>query len=80
MNTETIRETTGTTTPVIVAEIPAAVPVPAAPVVVVGDVEQTNDRRFGTRKTENADGSVSYGLKTDGTPRKRPGRKPKSAS
>lgn len=31
-------------------------------------------------KTIAADGTISYGLKKDGTPRGRPGRKPKSIS
>lgn len=79
MNTENVRETSSVT-PSIAAEIPAPVAVPAIPADVVVDAEGTNDRRFGTRKIENVDGSVSYGLKTDGTPRKRPGRKPKAVS
>lgn len=37
------------------------------------------DRRKGKRRVDNADGSTSYGFKADGTPRKKPGRRPKAA-
>ena len=49
------------------AEAPAA---PEAPKV---------DRRKGIRKEVAADGTVSYGFKADGTPRSKPGRRPKAA-
>lgn len=45
---------------------------------VVKAAPKAGDRRYGDRKTVNADGSVSYGTKADGTPRKRPGRPAKS--
>lgn len=37
------------------------------------------DNRRGPRKTVSADGSVSYGVKADGTPRRKPGRPSKAS-
>ncbi len=52
----------------VAVEAPAAVPAPAKA-----------DRRRGDRKTVNADGTISYGFKADGTPRSKPGRRAKTA-
>lgn len=38
-------------------------------------VAEKVDRRQGKRRIDHADGSVSYGLKADGTPRSKPGRR-----
>jgi len=64
----TIETTVDQTFDAIVAA-PAVMPVEAPKV----------DRRKGVRKTTNADGTVSYGFKSDGTPRSKPGRRPKAA-
>lgn len=56
-----------------VVAAPAVTEAPAAP------VAPKQDRRKGSRKTLNADGTVSYGVKADGTPRSKPGRRPKAA-
>lgn len=69
--------------PMITAETPTPVSSPVVPVDININGTTTSedtDRRFGNRKVENADGTISYGLKVDGTPRRKPGRKPKSAS
>lgn len=53
----------------------------AAPVAVeVAPVVEKTDRRKGARKSQLADGTVSYGFKADGTPRKKPGRPAKPAA
>lgn len=52
------------------ANVPVSTPV--APEVPATDVK--SDHRKGSRKTVNPDGSISYGFKKDGTPKKRPGR------
>lgn len=59
--------------PVAMADEPVAdvIPHPANPKV---------DHRKGERKVKNDDGTISYGLKADGTPRSKPGRKAKPAN
>ncbi len=65
--------------PAPVKMVPIAEPVIEAPLVADEvPAEPKVDRRKGERKVQNVDGSVSYGLKADGTPRKKPGRKPKA--
>ena len=59
---------------IVAAPVAAAVEAPAAP------EAPKVDRRKGERKVKNADGSVSYGFKADGTPRAKPGRRPKAAN
>ncbi len=49
----------------------------AAEIAIEAEIPPKADRRKGERKVQNADGTVSYGLKADGTPRKKPGRKAK---
>lgn len=58
--------------PVLVepGEVPAVVD--AAPVV---EAAAKEDRRKGKRRVDNDDGTRSYGLKADGTPRSKPGRR-----
>lgn len=51
-----------------------------APAVVAEESAPKVDRRKGQRKTVNTDGTVSYGFKADGTPRKKPGRPAKPAT
>ena len=51
---------------------------PDAPTTTVA-VEAKTDNRKGQRKSTGTDGTVSYGVKPDGTPRRKPGRRPKSS-
>ena len=72
-----MENTVGTVENVVNQAFDAVVAAPApAPEV---EAPAKTDRRKGSRKTTNADGTVSYGLKADGTPRSKPGRRPKAA-
>ena len=51
---------------------------PTGAVVPMAAAEVKVNHRKGPRKVVAADGSVSYGFKLDGTPKKRPGRPAKS--
>lgn len=57
---------------------PAPVPV-AVEIIAEPNVQKAPkvDSRKGSRKVKNADGTVSYGVKADGTLRQKPGRKAK---
>ncbi len=80
MNTENVVETSSVI-PVIVADSVEPSPViPNGEGINVGEIDEKNDRRYSPRKVVNVDGTISYGLKADGTPRRRPGRKAKSVS
>lgn len=78
---------TGAPVPVVVMPPIAIAPIVAAPEI-AGDLDLPAvavpapkvDRRKGERKVQNPDGTVSYGLKADGTPRAKPGRKAKPAA
>lgn len=50
--------------------VEAQAPVNEAPAV------EKVDNRKGKRRVDHADGTRSYGLKADGTPRSKPGRRP----
>jgi hypothetical protein len=53
---------------------PVAVEV-QAPMLEALEAEKADNRK-GKRRVDHADGTRSYGLKADGTPRSKPGRRP----